>query len=77
MNILKDEGGQLVPTERIELALIGSVVFIVALAMILKIDVGNLLTIIVSGFIGIITGAKLNSLTTQESCDSTDETDSP
>ena len=77
MNILKDEGGQLVPTERIELALIGSVVFIVALAMILKIDVGNLLTIIVSGFIGIITGAKLNSLTTDTtSCDTTEE-DSP
>jgi|GEM_PF-7059686 len=62
MDIMEDESGQIVPTERIEIALIGSVVFIVTVAMLLKLDVNTLLTIIISGFIGIITGVKLNSI---------------
>jgi hypothetical protein len=71
MEILKDEGGQIVPTERIEFVLIGAITLIILVAMFLKImNVETMVIFVLGVFGGVITSAKLlNTPDTSTPCD--------
>lgn len=64
MEILKDEGGQIVPTEKLDMMVIGAITIIVVVAMVMKVvSVEDIIKLVVAGFIGFMGRGILNQAT--------------
>ena len=81
MKILKDEGGQIVPTEKLDMMVIGAITIIVVVAMIMKVvSIDDIIKLVVAGFIGFMgRGLLQNATSNNESADpgSTDNQEQP